>query len=324
VTPERAPDTDPVILLYGPTASGKSALAVELAEHLGAAIINADSLQVYAELRILTARPDAAALARAPHRLYGVLPAGTAGSVAWWRDAALAEIHAARATGLRVIVTGGTGLYLKTLMEGLSPVPTADLAARAQATALYDTLGGAAFRDALMARDESTAVRLAPGDRQRLIRAWEVVESTGRPLSHWQSLPRAPGHDLRFASIGILPPRETLYARINRRFDLMLELGALDEAARFAALSLPRELPANKALGLPELRRHLEGEITLADAARLACQASRNYAKRQMTWFRHQMAAGKESAEPSPPQMIIEEFSERNLSEIISFILGPG
>lgn len=317
-------DSSPVVVLYGPTASGKSELAVALAEQVGAVIINADSLQVYAELSILTARPEAATLARAPHLLYGVLPAATAGSVAWWCDAALTEIRAAREAGLHAIVTGGTGLYLKTLMEGLSPLPAADPEARSRATALYEELGGQRFRDALMARDSRIATRLAPGDRQRLIRAWEVVESTGTPLSDWQALPREPGHDLRFKTVGLLPSREELYSRINRRFDLMMDQGALDEAARFAALGLPAALPANKALGLPELRRHLAGEISLFQAGQLARQVSRNYAKRQMTWFRHQMGGDPESPEPSGPGLLIEEFSERTLPKIISFIVAAG
>jgi tRNA dimethylallyltransferase len=324
VTRRTSPDTSPVIVLYGPTASGKSALAVTLAERLGAVVINADSLQVYAELRILTARPEPAALARAPHLLYGVLPAATPGSAAWWRDAALAEIKTAHEAGLRAIVTGGTGLYLKVLMEGLSPLPTADLEARSRATELYEELGGEKFRAALMARDPSAAARLAPGDRQRLIRAWEVLDSTGTALSDWQALPRDPGHDLNFKSIGLMPPREELYLRINRRFDLMIDQGALEEAAAFAALGLPEALPANKALGLPELRRHLAGEISLFQAGQLARQVSRNYAKRQVTWFRHQMGCKSESSQPQAEELIVEEFSERNLSTIISFILSAG
>jgi len=320
----REPDAPPVIVLYGPTASGKSALAAALAERLDGVVINADSLQLYAELRILTARPDNATLARAPHRLYGVLGAATAGSVAGWRDAALAEIQSAQAAGKRPIVTGGTGLYLKALMEGLSPLPTADLEARAEATALYAELGGEAFRAALAVKDPATAARLAAGDRQRLIRAWEVMEATGTPLSAWQARPRDRGHGLRFISVGLLPPRAELYQRIDRRFDRMLEQGALAEATAFAALGLPETLPVNKALGLPELRRLLAGEVTLAEAASQARQASRNYAKRQMTWFRHQMPAGNDIAEGHPYQLVIEEFSERSLSEIISFILAAG
>ena len=313
-----------VVVLYGPTASGKSELAAILAEQLDGVVINADSLQVYSELSILTARPDAATQARAPHRLFGVLPAAEASSAAWWRDAALAEIAAAHAAGKRAILAGGTGLYLKTLMEGLSPVPTADPAGRAQATALYEKIGGNAFREALATRDPATAARLMPGDRQRLIRAWEVVEATGTPLSAWQALPKEPGHELAFSLIGLMPPREELYARIDRRFETMIDRGALNEAAEFNALGLPAALPANKALGLPELRRHLKGEIDLAEAVRSAQQASRNYAKRQMTWFRHQIAPEKKTNRTQVRHVTFGEFSERNLTEIMPFILSTG
>ncbi len=313
-----------VVVLYGPTASGKSDLAIALAERLNGVVINADSLQVYAELQILTARPDAAALARAPHRLFGVLPAAEAGSAAGWRDAALAEIAAAHAAGQSPILAGGTGLYLKTLIEGLSPVPTADPQARAQATALYEEIGGIAFRAALAERDPVIAARLEPGDRQRLIRAWEVVEATGTPLSEWQALPKHPGHSLSFNLIGLMPPRDALYERIDRRFEAMLDQGALDEARRFDALGLSPALPANKALGLPELRRHLKGEIDLAEAVRLAQQASRNYAKRQTTWFRHQLPADKKSAGAHIRHAAFGELSERNFPEIMPFILPAG
>jgi tRNA dimethylallyltransferase len=316
--------TGAVAVLYGPTASGKSDLAIALAERLNGVVINADSLQVYAELQVLTARPDAAALARAPHRLFGVLPAAEAGSATWWRDAALAEIAAAHAAGQYPILAGGTGLYLKTLMEGLSPVPTADPQARAHATALYEKIGGTAFRAALAERDPVIAARLEPGDRQRLIRAWEVVETTGTPLSDWQALPKDPGHRLDFDLIGLMPPRDALYERIDRRFAAMLDQGALDEARRFDALGLSPALPANKALGLPELRRHLKGEIDLAEATRLGRQASRNYAKRQTTWFRHQLPADKKSAKTHIRHVSFGELSERNLPEIIPFILPAG
>lgn len=313
-----------VVVLYGPTASGKSDLAAALAERLNGVVINADSLQVYSDLSILTARPDAATLARAPHRLFGILPASEAGSAAWWRDGALAEIAAAHAAGKYPILAGGTGLYLKTLMEGLSPVPTADPKARAEATALYEKIGGDAFREALATRDPVIAARLVPSDQQRLIRAWEVVEATGTPLSTWQALPKDPGHSLEFNLVGLMPPRDELYARIDRRFETMIDRGALGEAARFDALGLSPALPANKALGLPELRRHLKGEIDLPEAVRLAQQASRNYAKRQMTWFRHQMAPEKKTSGAQVRQRVFGEFSERNLTEIIPFILSTG
>jgi len=317
--------TDPntVVILYGPTASGKSGLAVALAERIGGTIINADSLQIYRELEILTARPQADALARAPHRLYGVLPATTPGSTAWWRDTALTEIETALADGRTPIVTGGTGLYIKTLIEGLSPLPGTNEAAREQATRLYRTLGGDAFRGELARRDPATAARLAPGDRQRLIRAWEVVESTGTPLSAWQSQPRDPGHALQFRLIGLIPPRAELYAGIDGRFLAMLERGACAEARRFDALGVAPTLPANKALGLPELRRHIHGEIGLEEAVRLAQQATRNYAKRQLTWFRHQLPGKAPAQSIHDSYAATAELSERNLTEIISFIVRP-
>ena len=321
---QQAGDSRPVIVVYGPTASGKSDLALTLAERLDGVVINADSLQVYAELRILTARPGPDAAARAPHRLYGVLPAATAGSAAWWRDAALAEIIAAQAAGRWAIVTGGTGLYINALIDGLSPVPTADEAARAKATVLYAELGGEAFRTELGRYDPEAAARLMAGDRQRLIRAWEVFEATGRPLSDWQKLPREPGHNLDFRLIGLMPPREDLYRRIDRRFAGMVAAGALDEARAFDALGLPASLPANKALGLPELRRHLNGEIDLAEAVRAASQASRNYAKRQMTWFRGQLPPGKKSLLLHTSDARSGELSESFLSEIMPFILPAG
>ena len=316
--------TGAVAVLYGPTASGKSDLAVALAERLNGVVINADSLQVYAELSVLTARPDEAAKARVPHRLFGVLSAAQACSAAWWRDAALQEIAAAHAAGKHPILVGGTGLYLKTLIEGLSPVPIADPQARANATALYEELGGETFHTRLAERDPVIAARLKSGDRQRLIRAWEVAEATGTPLSEWQALPKEPGHALDFSLIGLMPPRDRLYARIDARFGAMLEHGALAEAARFDALSLPPALPANKALGLPELRRHLKGEISLDEATRLARQRSRNYAKRQVTWFRHQMPCDKKSDGRHIRHAEFEELSERNLTEIMPIILPAG
>ena len=314
----------PVVILYGPTASGKSGLATQLAERLDGVVINADSLQVYAELEVLTARPPAEAMARAPHRLYGVLPASEPSSAAWWREQALAEVERARQAGLLPIVTGGTGLYIKALVEGLSPLPGTDREARARATALYEAIGGDAFRASLAERDPRLAARLAPGDRQRLIRAWEVAESTGVPLSEWQDRPRDPGHDLRFRLLGLIPSRAELYAHIDRRFTEMLERGALDEARAFDALGLPASLPANKALGLPELRRHLKGEIGLEAAAALARQATRNYAKRQLTWFRHQLPEPPPSARFHDSHAVFAELSERNVAQIISFVVGAG
>jgi len=285
-----SPKDQPVVIIAGPTAGGKSALALELAASFGGVIINADSQQIYGDLRILSARPDAAAMRRVPHRLYGFLDATERGSVAVWRERALAEIAAAQAAGRLPFLVGGTGLYLRALQRGLAPVPGIPAAIRAEAAELYDRLGGAEFRERLALLDPAAANRLPAGDRQRLLRAWEVVRATGSPLGEWQR--RAPGpQPLRFATVLIMPPREKLYAACDRRFALMIAEGAFDEAAALAARALPSDLPAMKAVGVPELLRHLRGEVPLEDTIALAQRATRRYAKRQMTWFRHQIVA---------------------------------
>jgi len=283
----------PVILVTGPTASGKSALALELAVALGGTIINADALQTYRDLRILSARPDEEALARAPHRLYGYQDAAERGSVGRWRDLAVAEIAASHHAGRLPIVVGGSGLYLRALQHGLAAIPPIPAAIREEAAALFRALGEAGFRERLAAHDPVAASRLVPGDRQRLIRAWEVVRATGRPLgewhgSEWHSGP-ASASPYRFACLLLLPPRERLYAAANARFLRMIEEGALAEVGALAARGLDPGLPAMKAVGVPELLRHLAGEIALDVAVAAATQATRRYAKRQMTWFRHQM-----------------------------------
>ena len=279
-----------VILIAGPTASGKSALALELAAAFDGAIINADSLQVYRDLRILTARPDAAALARAPHQLYGYLDAAARGSVGQWRELAHAEIKAAHAAGRLPIVVGGTGLYLRALQHGLAAIPPIPPPIRAEAADLHRALGGAAFRERLAALDPAAASRLPAGDRQRLVRAFEVVRATGVPIGEWQA-GRAMPAPYRFASILMMPPRQALYAACDARFREMIARGALDEVAALGRRGLDPQLPLMKALGIPDLLRHARGEVALDEAIRLAQRATRRYAKRQTTWFRHQMSA---------------------------------
>lgn len=290
----------PVILIAGPTASGKSALALELAAALQGTIINADSLQIYQDLRILTARPDEAALARVPHLLYGFLDAAERGSVGRWRALALSAIADAHGAGRLPIVVGGTGLYLRALRHGLAAIPPIPAAIRGEAAELYRTLGGAAFRKRLMALDPIAATRLPPGDRQRLMRAFEVVRATGVPLSKWQA-GAAAAVPYRFVSLLLMPPRAALYAACESRFERMIAAGALDEAATLAARGLDPALPAMKAVGIPELLSHLRGEIALDEAMALAMRATRRYAKRQTTWFRHQMVADL---------VLTEQFSE--------------
>jgi tRNA dimethylallyltransferase len=284
--------TRPVVVIAGPTASGKSPLALAVAEAFGGTVINADSMQVYRELSVLTARPGPAACAGAPHRLYGVLAAARRCSVALWREMAVAEIAAARADGRLPVVVGGTGLYLDALMRGLAPVPEIPAAVRADARALHRRVGGTAFREALRRRDPVSAARLEAGDSQRLVRAWEVVTATGRGLPEWQAEARAaagpdPEHD--FLSLVLAPPRQALYAACDGRFESMLAHGAVDEVAALAGLDLDPTLPVMKAVGVPELIEHIRGRMPLPQATRRGQQATRRYAKRQTTWFRNRL-----------------------------------
>lgn len=281
----------PALVIAGPTGGGKSRLALALAEAHRGTVINADSMQVYRELRILTARPGDADLARAPHRLYGVLSAGEACSAARWRALALAAIEEARADGRVPILVGGTGLYLKALFEGLSEIPPVPAAVREAARARHRALGGGAFHAELAQRDPESARRLRPGDTQRLVRAWEVVEATGRALPAWQRDGRRDDGAVGARTILLMPPRDVLYAACDARFHAMIAAGALDEVRALLALGLDPALPAMKSLGVRELARHLAGTSTLEEAVSQAQQATRNYAKRQMTWFRHQFAA---------------------------------
>jgi tRNA dimethylallyltransferase len=293
--PQAMTDLPRALIVAGPTASGKSALALALAERLRGVVINADSMQVYRELRVLTARPTEAEEAAVPHRLYGVRPAAEAGSVAWWRGEALREMAAARDAGRVPILCGGTGMYFASLTEGLSDIPAPTAEARAEARRRLQEDGPAALHTALAAVDPQTAARLRPSDGQRLARAWEVWRSTGRGLAAWQreAGPRAPW---RFTAILLDPPREALRAAIARRFVAMLAQGAVAEVRALLALGLAPALPAMRAHGVPELSAHLRGEITVAEAQRRTELVTGQYTKRQATWFRHHVLA-------DPPDM---------------------
>lgn len=279
---------------------------------MAGAVINADAMQCYRDLEILTARPDAAALARAPHRLYGFLDAAERGSAGSWRKLALAEIAAATAAGRLPIVVGGTGLYLRALRYGLAPFPDIPAVLRREAETLHQSLGGKRFRRQLAELDPDAARRLPAGDRQRLVRAYLVARAGGAPIGTFHRQPHAAA-PYRFATILILPPRERLYSACDKRFAAMLAKGAIAEAARIAARGLDPDLPAMKAVGLSELLRHLRGELTLADATAAAQRATRRYAKRQMTWFRHQTI---------PDLVFAEQFSESLLRCSRQFIDG--
>lgn len=302
----------PVIVVAGPTASGKSALALDVALEFTGTVVNADSMQVYEELRVLTARPGPADEAKVPHRLFGVLPAGERCSAGRWLRMAVAEIDAARSARRLPVVVGGSGLYLKALFEGLAPVPEIPGEAHAEARALHGRLGGAAFRDELARLDPEGATRLPAGDAQRLVRAYEVVRATGRTLDDWQrQAPPPPLPDARFVTVVLAPPRDALYAAIDARFAAMMAAGALDEVRALKDMGLAADLPAMKALGVAELSDTLDGRMGLEDAVEAAKRATRNFAKRQLTWLRNQMAEGK----TFPAQ-----YSESLRPKIFSFI----
>ncbi|MGC2812080.1 MAG: tRNA (adenosine(37)-N6)-dimethylallyltransferase MiaA [Bradyrhizobium sp.] len=281
---------DEAVLIAGPTASGKSALAVELAQAAGGLVINTDSMQVYRDLRIITARPTPEDEARAPHRLYGHVDAAVNFSAGHWVTDAAAMLAEARAQRRPAIFVGGSGLYFKALTRGLSAVPPIAPAVRESVRARLERDGIEALHAELARRDGASAERLKPRDRARIARALEVVEATGRSLTDWHrdGLPPLlpPG---QFRALFLTPEREALYARIDARFDAMLAAGARDEVAALAARQLDPLLPAMKAHGVPALIRHLRGEITLDAAAAIGRADTRHYAKRQFTWFRHQL-----------------------------------
>jgi tRNA dimethylallyltransferase len=278
------------ILLAGPTASGKSALALRLAQTFGGVVINADSMQVYRDLRIITARPTPAEEAMVPHRLYGHVDAAENYSVGRWCVDAAAALAEAERRGRRPIVVGGTGLYFKALTRGLAAVPTIPAAVRAAVRTRLKDEGIAPLYDELRQRDPASAERLMPGDRSRITRALEVVLATGRSLADWHRDGMKPAVDAtRAIKIFLKVEREELYRRIDARFDAMLAAGALEEVRALAARGLDLMLPAMKAHGVPWLIRHLNGEITLADAAEGGKRDTRRYTKRQGTWFRHQL-----------------------------------
>ncbi|MSO65305.1 MAG: tRNA (adenosine(37)-N6)-dimethylallyltransferase MiaA [Alphaproteobacteria bacterium] len=282
------------MLIAGPTASGKSALGLELAEALqpfgGAEIINADSMQVYRELRVLTARPTVEDEARVPHRLYGTVPGAEASSAMAWRDRATAAIAESWQHGRVPIVVGGTGLYFRALLEGLAPVPTISPAIRELGRRRLAELGSPAFHAELARRDPEMAARVRPSDRQRSARAWEVIEQTGVSLAEWQRRPAVARLQGEILGYVLAPDRQALASRIDRRFARMVDDGAMDEVAALLDQALLPGLPIMRALGVRELAALVPGTCTRAAAIAAGQQATRHYAKRQATWFRNQMS----------------------------------
>ncbi len=306
------------MIVAGPTASGKSALALALAQRLGGTVINADAMQCYRELRVLTARPSSAEEAAVPHRLYGVRAAAEAANAAWWRGTALAELAQAKTP----ILCGGTGLYLSALLHGIADVPDPGAAARAAARALLAEIGAPALHARL---DAETAARLRPNDSQRIARAYEVLTGTGHGLAYWQARPGQKLTGWRPRLLLLDPPRETLRDAITTRFDTMLAAGAVDEVRALLALNLDPALPLLRAHGVPELAAYLAGEITLEDARERAILATHRYTKRQGTWFRHQKLV--EDTTMQTIHMRIghsTQLSESFMADLVNFIKQPG
>ncbi|MFN3877906.1 MAG: tRNA (adenosine(37)-N6)-dimethylallyltransferase MiaA [Brevundimonas sp.] len=277
-----------ITLIAGPTASGKSALALKMARETGAVIINADSQQLYADLRILTARPSVEDEAQADHRLYGVADAADAWSVGRWSRAALEILDELGADGRSAILVGGTGLYFMSLTRGLADIPPVPLATRDTVEAEYAIKGETAFRARLAQADPDAARAIERGDRQRLVRAMSVFSASGRSLSDWKADTKPLLPYGSWTGRVVEPDRQRLYQNCDARVDLMLEQGAVDEVAALAARGLSDSLPSMKAVGVRELADYLTGALTRDDAVAALKQATRNYAKRQLTWFRQQ------------------------------------
>ena len=300
------------ILIAGPTASGKSGLALRLAEEVGGVVINADSMQVYRELRILTARPTPEEEARAPHALYGFVGGAEPYSAGRYAVDAARAIAEARDSGRVPIIVGGTGLYFKVLLEGLSPVPVIDPDVRAHWRAEAARMPAQELHAVLARRDPEMALRLMPTDPQRIVRALEVLQSTGRSLADWQ---RAPGQPVLAeepaARLLVLPDRDAQVQAIDARFDAMMSAGALDEVRALVALGLSPELPIMRALGVAPLAANLAGNVGLDEAVALAKTQTRQYAKRQLTWHRRNMITWKS---------IYANETERIVADILAFI----
>lgn len=280
------------ILIAGPTASGKSAVAMDVAERLNGVVINADAMQLYADLDVLTSRPSREDEARVPHRLFGCAPAGDAWSAGRWLEAAGREVSTAWQADKVPVIAGGTGLYFKVLEEGLSPIPAVPDEVRDHWRDRLRVEGANALHGELVRRASNDAGRIEPADGQRVVRALEVLDATGKTLADHFALARQ-GSVLANADVrrvALTPAREELYGCCDARFEVMLEHGAMDEVEKLVALDLAPDLPVMKAIGVQALASYLAGEVLMEDAVALAQKQTRNYAKRQMTWIRNQMS----------------------------------
>jgi tRNA dimethylallyltransferase len=302
------------LLVMGPTASGKSALALALAARIGGEIVNADSMQVYRDFRILTARPSEAEEVLAPHHLYGQVDAADLYSTGRWLSDALAAIAAIEARGRTPILVGGTGLYFMALTVGLADIPAADPELRAALRERLAQRGAPALHEELASVDAVTAARLEPNDAPRILRALEVFETTGESITalHAKTKPALARDQWR--GVALTPDRAHLYAAINARFENMLQSGALDEVRVFAARELSPALPAMKAHGAPALMAHLRGEISRAEAAEIGKRDTRRYAKRQFTWIANQMPNWTKISAPDLETRVTQTLAAAGLS----------
>ena len=277
------------VIICGPTGSGKSRFALNLAEKFKGVIINADSVQIYREIKILSGRPTSDDYRQAPHRLYGVMPIFKPCTLGIWRKMALETIKECELSGHLPIICGGTGLYIKFLLNELSPIPDIPPSIKLEAREKLEELGNENFRELLLKNDPVSACRIKSGDTNRLLRAWEVFTTTTKPLSYWYEQSRETGSQDKFFKVCLMPEREVLYSKCDKRFLDFVELGAIEEAEALDFITASPQLPASKTLGLLELIKYTKGELELSEAIEQAQRTTRRYAKRQFTWFRHQL-----------------------------------
>ena len=277
------------VIICGPTGAGKSSLALNLAEKFKGVIINADSVQIYREIKILSGRPTFDDYRQAPHRLYGIMSIFKPCTLGIWRKMALETIKECELSGRLPIICGGTGLYIKFLLNELSAIPEIPPSIKLEAREKLAVLGNENFRELLSKNDPVSASRIKSGDTNRLLRAWEVFTATTKPLSYWHKKSRKAGSQHKFFKVCLMPERKALYSICDQRFLEFVEQGAVEEARAFDFITASPELPASKTLGLLELIKYTKGELELSDAVEQAQRATRRYAKRQLTWFRHQL-----------------------------------
>ena len=302
----------PILILAGPTASGKTRLALDIAERIQGIIINADSIQIYKELQILSSRPTIEQQMRASHQLYGILSVHERCSAGRWLSLVKPAIEKSWESQKIPLITGGTGLYIKVLLDGISAIPDIPSNLINDLQKRLSLIGAKAFREELAKKDPNAASRILPNDSQRLVRAASVIASTGQSLEYWWSKKvQIPAINARFLTIVLYPPRELLYSNIEARFDEMILQGAVDEAAEFSRLSVDPALPAARAVGLKELLRYINHELDLSCSIKKAKQATRNLAKRQLTWAKNNINANF---------FVCEQYSEDLIDRLIDKI----